>query len=102
MNNKLIARRNDASMIGSSAYTVEKPAEKNKKSALMEALGFVGGIAVWVALGLIFGKPVWIVFAVLIVGGFACGCVSEVVKAVWERCTEGKPVGLVKVNGNGK
>ena len=98
MDNKLIAQRNDPAMIGSSAYTVEKPETNNKKSELREALEGVGGLAVWVALGLIFGKPVWIVFAVLVVGG----CVVEIVKAVWERCTEGTPVGLVKVNRNGK
>jgi len=98
MDNKLMARRNDAAMIGSSAYTVEKPETNNKKSQLREALEVVGGLAIWVALGLIFGKMVWIVFSVLLVGG----CLWEFVKAVWERCTEGSPVGLVKVNRNGK
>jgi len=102
MDNKLIARRNDAAMVVPSAHTVERPETKNKKSALMEALEVVGGLAIWLALGLIFGKPVWIVFAVLVVGGFVCGCVREVVRAVWEHFTEGKPVGLVKVNTNGK
>jgi hypothetical protein len=98
MDNKQIARKNDAAMVVASAYTVEKPETKNKKSQLREALEGVGGLAIWVALGLIFGKPVWITFSVLLVGG----CLWEFVKAVWERCTEGRPVGLVKVNRNGK
>ena len=100
MDNKIIARKNDTAMVAPLPYTVEKPETNNKKKS--EVLELIGGGAIWLALGLIFGKPVWIGLAVLLGGGFVCCFVWEIVKAVWERCTEGKPVGLVKVNTNGK
>jgi len=104
MDNKLIARKNDTAMVAPLPYTVEKPETNNKKKS--EVMELIGGGAIWLALGLIFGKPVWIGLAVLLVGGFVCGLVArfvwEFIKDVWQLCTEGKPVGLVKVNTNGK